>query len=250
ICGFSIPVGKDDLTGAQPCQCGAPENPVGGARPRRPARLSRCLGRPPRSPRCGGARPQLGLRRCHSSVVILAWLFASVSHRPAPIGALDVSSSAIEDRTLRIFANVFRGEGKPGLAGDAEVVAAAALLAAALVVGLATAADYGLTVDEVNTDDYGPKALAWYTSAFTDRSHFDTVEFSLWYYGPWFQMLTAYVQSFDLADRGTVRHAMTFLVGLSALAALLPIGRLAIGRWAGLTAIALCLLTGYLYGSL
>jgi hypothetical protein len=139
---------------------------------------------------------------------------------------------------------------KPGSAIDAEIVAVAALLSAVLVVGLATAADYGLTVDEFNTDDYGPKALAWYTSGFVDRSHFETVEFPLWYYGPWFQMLTAYIQSFDLADRVTVRHAMTFLVGLAALAALLPIGRLAGGRWAGLAAIALCLMTGYFYGSL
>jgi hypothetical protein len=139
---------------------------------------------------------------------------------------------------------------KPDRPIDAEIVAAAALLGAVLVVGLATAADYGLTVDEFNTDDYGPKALAWYTSGFVDRSHFETVEFPLWYYGPWFQMLTAYIQSFDLADRVTVRHAMTFLVGLAALAALLPIGRLAGGRWAGLAAIALCLMTGYFYGSL
>jgi NAD(P)-dependent dehydrogenase (short-subunit alcohol dehydrogenase family) len=139
---------------------------------------------------------------------------------------------------------------EPGRAIDAEIVAAAALLSAVLVVGLATTADYGLTVDEFNTDDYGPKALAWYTSGFVDRSHFETVEFSLWYYGPWFQMLTAYIQSFDLADRVTVRHAMTFLVGLAAVAALLPIGRLAGGRWAGLAAIALCLMTGYFYGSL
>ena len=94
-----------------------------------------------------------------------------------------------------------------GLAVDAEVVAAAAVLGAVLVVGLATAADYGLTVDEFNTDDYGPKALAWYTSGFKDRSHFETVEFSLWYYGPWFHMLTAYLQSFDWAgpDHGPAR---------------------------------------------
>jgi hypothetical protein len=138
----------------------------------------------------------------------------------------------------------------PRFSIDAEVIVAIALLSAALVVGLSTAADYGLTVDEFNTDDYGPKALAWYTSGFKDRSHFETVEFSLWYYGPWFQMLTAYLQSFDFADRITVRHAATFVVGLAGLAALLPLGRLAIGRWAGLTAIALCLLTGYCYGSL
>ena len=139
-----------------------------------------------------------------------------------------------------------KGRGPP----DAEIVAAAALLSAVLVIGLATAADYGLTVDEFNTDDYGPKALAWYTSGFRDRSQFETVEFSLWYYGPWFQMLTAYVQSFDFADRITVRHALTFLVGLAGVAALLPLGRLAAGRWAGLTAIVLCLMTGYFYGSL
>jgi 4-amino-4-deoxy-L-arabinose transferase-like glycosyltransferase len=119
-----------------------------------------------------------------------------------------------------------------------------------LVLGLATAGDYGFTVDEFNTDDYGPKALAWYTSGFVDRSHFETVEFSLWYYGPWFQTLTAYIQSFDFADPITVRHAMTFLAGLGGVAALLPLGRLAAGRWAGLAAIALCLMTGYFYGSL
>ena len=138
----------------------------------------------------------------------------------------------------------------PGFAIDTEIAAAAALLSAVLVIGLSTVADYGLTIDEFNADDYGPKALAWYTSGFTDRSHFETVEFSLWYYGPWFHMLTAYVQSFDLADRIIVRHAMTFIVGLAGVAALLPIGRLAVGRWAGLTAIALCLMTGYFYGSL
>src|SRR5947209_14742144 len=63
-------------------------------------------------------------------------------------------------------------------------------------------------------------------------------------------MLTATVQSFDFADRVTVRNAMSFLVGLGGLAALLPLGRLVVGRWAGLGAIVLCLLTGYIYGSL
>jgi hypothetical protein len=151
---------------------------------------------------------------------------------------------------LAIFPNPFQRRTKRPSGIDAEFVAAAALLGAVLVLGLATAADYGFTVDEFNTDDYGPKALAWYTSGFVDRSHFETVEFSLWYYGPWFQMLTAYVQSFDFADRITVRHAITFLVGLGGVAALLPLGRLAGGRWVGLAAIALCLLTGYVYGSL
>ena len=137
-----------------------------------------------------------------------------------------------------------------GRGADAEVLLASALLGCVLVIGLATVGDYGITVDEFNADDYGSKALAWYTSGFTDRSSFESVEDTLWYYGPWFHILTAIVQSLGLANPWTIRHAMTFLAGFCAVAALLPIGRLALGRWAGLVAITLCLTCGYLYGSL
>jgi len=125
-----------------------------------------------------------------------------------------------------------------------------AVLVAATIIGVATAGHYGLTVDEFNTDDYGPKALAWYTSLGADRSHFETVEQYLWYYGPWHQILTAIVQWLIPADPIAVRHAMTFLAGIAGLAALIPIARLSVGAWAGPVAIALCLMTGYLYGSL
>jgi hypothetical protein len=131
-----------------------------------------------------------------------------------------------------------------------ESAVAAVVLIAALVIGLATAGDYGTTIDEFNTNDYGPKALAWYTSGFTDRSQFETVEFSLWYYGPWFQIVTAAVQSLGLAEPLAVRHALTFVVGLLGIASVYPIGSLSFGPWAGLSALALCLLTGYLYGNL
>jgi hypothetical protein len=63
-------------------------------------------------------------------------------------------------------------------------------------------------------------------------------------------MLTAFLQSLKLGDHLTVRHATTFVVGLSGIAALLPIARLSAGRWAGPVAVGLCLITGYLYGSL
>ena len=134
--------------------------------------------------------------------------------------------------------------------GDGDLLAGMTILAMAVVIGLATAGHYGMTIDEFNTDDYGPKALAWYASGFTDRSHFETVEFSLWYYGPWFQILTALVQSLRLAEPVTVRHAMTFLIGITGLATLLPIARFSVGRWAGPAALILCLITGYLYGGL
>jgi hypothetical protein len=59
---------------------------------------------------------------------------------------------------LPTSANRFQRWTKPPI--DAEIVAAAGLLSAVVAVGLTTAADYGFTIDEFNTDDYGPKALA------------------------------------------------------------------------------------------
>ena len=53
---------------------------------------------------------------------------------------------------------------------DAEILIALALLCAMVVIGLATASDYGITVDEWNADDYGTKSLAWYVSGFRDRA--------------------------------------------------------------------------------
>jgi hypothetical protein len=133
---------------------------------------------------------------------------------------------------------------------DPEIVITLALLCAVAVIGLATVGDYSITIDEWNADDFGQKALAWYTSDFTDRSMFTDVEETLWYYGPWFHMLTAWSQSLGLAAHWSVRHALTFLFGLAGIGTLLPIGRLAFGPCGGLAAVTLCLVTGYLYGSL
>src|ERR1700752_568605 len=133
---------------------------------------------------------------------------------------------------------------------DVEIVAVGSLLALAALAALCTVGDYAITVDEFNAGDYGQKSLAWYTSLFTNRSNFEWVEDTLWFYGPWFHILTTLVQSLNLAEHWTTRHLLTFLFGLAALAALLPIARLAVGRWAGLIAIGLCLTTGYLYGSM
>src|SRR3954447_22289796 len=136
------------------------------------------------------------------------------------------------------------------LSRDAEILLATAFLCATAVIGFATVSDYGIAVDEWNADDYGKKALAWYASGFTDRTMFTDVEETLWYYGPWFHMLTAAVQSLGLGEHWTVRHALTFLCGLAGIAALLPLARIAVGRWAGLAAVMLCVTAGYLYGSL
>jgi len=131
---------------------------------------------------------------------------------------------------------------------DAEILIATALLCAVVIIGMITVSDYGITVDEWNADDYGAKALAWYASG--DRAMFEAVEETLWYYGPWFHILISLAQSLELAEHWTVRHLLTFLAGVAGIALLIPIGRRAVGRWAGLVAVVLCLTTGYLYGSI
>jgi hypothetical protein len=131
---------------------------------------------------------------------------------------------------------------------DSEMLAGGLLLAAVLIVGLVTASDYGITTDEFFFDPYGPKALAWYSSGFTNGSLFEYYDAYL--YGPWFQILVAVAQSFHIAKPFVVRHALSFVVGLSGIAALLPVGRLAVGPWAGFAAVVLCLTTGNLYGHL
>jgi hypothetical protein len=136
------------------------------------------------------------------------------------------------------------------LGTDPEIVVATALLCGTLVVGFATLGDYGIAVDEWNADNYGVKALAWYTSGFNDRGMFNDVEETLWYYGPWFQILTALIQALDIAGHWTTRHAVTLVIGIVGIATLVPLARRVAGPWAGLTAIMLCLATGYLYGNL
>jgi hypothetical protein len=135
----------------------------------------------------------------------------------------------------------------PGVAWtiDAEYAATAGLLGAVLVIGLATVSNYAITPDEFRYDELGTRLLSLYGG---DREAVSATESNV--YAQWFQVLTAALQSFIPANRFDVRHALTFLIGLGGVAALLPLGRLAIGRWAGLTAIVLCLLTGNFYGHL
>src|SRR6202521_201662 len=131
---------------------------------------------------------------------------------------------------------------------DPESLASAALLTAVLLVGLLTVRAQGTTIDELVFDEFGQKMLDWYLSGF--RTTYRYYDVAVVPYGPWFQILVGIVQSLTDADRFDIRHAVTFMVGLAGLAALVPIGRLAIGPWAGFAALVLCLLTGNLYGHL
>src|ERR1700722_4536340 len=99
---------------------------------------------------------------------------------------------------------------------DAELRAATVLLAVVLVIGLATASDYGITPDEFLFNDYGPKAVAWYASGFSDRALFDF--YDVYLYGPWCQILVFFAQSLHVGDPFVTRHAVTFVVGLGGIA--------------------------------
>src|SRR5262249_9988847 len=85
-----------------------------------------------------------------------------VPRRGAPSRQLRVGSTTEMGGKLSSLDSVLRrlAPGAPRPAVDWEIVLAVALLAAALVVGLSTASHYGISVDEFNADDYGPKALA------------------------------------------------------------------------------------------
>lgn len=131
---------------------------------------------------------------------------------------------------------------------DAEFAATAGLLGAVLVIGLATVSNYAVTPDEFRYDQIGTDLLSLYGGG--DREAAKTATAGGNVYAQWFQVLTAALQSLIPGNHFDVRHALTFVIGLAGLAALLPLGRLAIGRWAGLMAIVLCLLTGNFYGHL
>jgi hypothetical protein len=99
---------------------------------------------------------------------------------------------------------------------DAEMLGGGLLLTAVLIIGLITASDYGLTTDEFIFDAYGPKALAWYSSWFTNRSLFEYRDTYL--YGP------ALGPPIFVVARGSVvfdglRHLIFILPMLALLAA-------------------------------
>ena len=120
---------------------------------------------------------------------------------------------------------------------DGELVAVIAVLGVALTIGLLTAGDYGLSVDEFNTDDYGPKALAWYTSGFAIVRISRRSSNICGCTGPGSRYSPHSSSRCISPTRSPRATRVTFVVGLVGLAAVVPIARLTIGRWAGLAAL-------------
>jgi hypothetical protein len=120
------------------------------------------------------------------------------------------------------------------------------LMGAMIVLAAATAADYGISVDEFLFDTYGGKALDYYRTWGADRSLFEWYDNYL--YGPWFQMVVAALQSFDLMAPFDMRHLATGLLSLIGLCGVYWTGAVVFNRRVAFVAVCLLLLSGNYYG--
>jgi hypothetical protein len=125
---------------------------------------------------------------------------------------------------------------------------ALAALAAMIVVAAATFGDYGIGADEWNTAHYGDMSLRWYLTLGADTSSFDY--FDLHYYGAALYALMSALAHLDPARDFAIRHGLTMLCGLIALAGTWRLGRRLGGPWSGLAALLLLALLPYFWGQM
>jgi len=116
-----------------------------------------------------------------------------------------------------------------------------AVLLALVVV---THGDYGISWDEHVQSEYGERALRYYFSGGEDKS---CLQFgNLKFYGPVFEMAAALVYSETGMDKYRVRHFLSALMGILALAGVAVFGGMTGSRVMGFTA-TLCLVTTPLF---
>jgi hypothetical protein len=141
-----------------------------------------------------------------------------------------------------------RHRGSPPAAIDACDLASALLLAALLVLALATFREYAVSNDEGVQHHYGELIIAYYKSGFADKSVFGFQ--NLYLYGGLFDIiavLLAHLLPFDPYD---IRHVMSALVGIGGVAATLATARMIAGPRAGLLAGLALTLCGVWYGGM
>lgn len=138
----------------------------------------------------------------------------------------------------------------PALAGMSLYDAAAfALLAALVVIALATFGSYAVSNDEPVQQHYGELILSYYRSGFADRTlfHFQ----NLFLYGGLFDVLANLFQQLaPFADLYDIRHIFCALTGIGGIAATWATARLIAGPRAGLIAALALAVCGPWYGSM
>jgi len=122
-----------------------------------------------------------------------------------------------------------------------------ALVAVLAVVMLATVADYGMTGDEGVQHRYARRVLRWYATLGADRSAAADEDISM--YGGFFEGIAeGAAAALPALDPYAVRHVVTVLFALAAMAAALRMGRQLAGRGGGALSVLFLGLTPLFYG--
>lgn len=114
------------------------------------------------------------------------------------------------------------------------------------VIGIRTAADYGMSWDYEWHDVYGRQVFSWYASP--SSNHVAVTDW-MRFYGPCFELLVNFARLlFSGTDGIALKGLVTFLVGLSAAIACYIIGANICNRRAGFIAAVTLMLTPMYYG--
>jgi len=127
-------------------------------------------------------------------------------------------------------------------------LATALLIAALLVVALATIGDYAISNDEEVQQHYGELIIAWYASGFTDQALFHFK--NLYLYGGLFDIVATLLGRALPFDLYTIRHVLSALIGVAGIGATAATARLVAGARAGLIAAAALAVCGVWYGGM
>lgn len=125
-------------------------------------------------------------------------------------------------------------------------LAAHAVLAAVMVLILATFRDYGITWDEELQSQYGLAVVDYYASLFRDHRYAEI--FNLYLYGGMFDGLASVFDRLTPFSLYETRHLINALIGLLGLWGTWRLGRLLGGSAAGLMALVMLALTPMYYG--
>jgi len=131
---------------------------------------------------------------------------------------------------------------------ESSDIATVMLLAALVVIALATFKDYAISNDEGVQHHYGELIIDYYTSGFTNESLFSFQ--NLYLYGGLFDVIAVALAHLVPINPYDLRHILCALIGIGGIGATAATARLIAGPRAGLIA-AICLtLCGAWYGSM
>ena len=157
-------------------------------------------------------------------------------------------ASSIFDRFFAAGGVAFARARKALARADRYDLATALFIGALVVLAAVTLTDYAISNDEEVQQHYAELIVAYYRSGFTD----DTLFYfrNLYLYGGLFDLVALGVQKLVPLDPYTVRHLLTALTGVGAIAAVWATARAIGGSRAAFLAVAAIALCGTWYGAM